>query len=287
MKKSKEIIFLFALCGAGKSTYAKENFNPKTSNSYIIDLDSIMNSSKSEIDMLDSLFEELIEALEPSGYPEGYGADQIIIDGLFTTNSQIRKTIDFLIPKLNNYNVTWSLIWWEENRKSCLINDKQRGREQSAALSIKNLPFEIPDLKILKEINMKNVKKMQVKTKSPAEIWVSSLGFDNWTLEQTLRNMVFKGEEWSNGGTYGNCWNDSKSTSDPDQPLEFNSFDELLEKICPKISLMEYKKIKRECCQIKMTNDNDYYGGYSSSSHHECDMDKLYNVLVEMNYIKE
>lgn len=268
--RSKTITILYGLPGAGKSTYAQS----KEKDSHIIDLDVIMKRSKSESSMLKSLGNAIIECLHSRKH-------SIIVDGLFTTNLQVRKTIDYLKKMTGDWIINYRLVWWEEDRESCLINDSSR-RSTDSNLSIKNLPFENPDLNILTDLNRNSITKMKTIRKSPAEVWASNLKLN----KDQIKNMKLISQTWSMGGSVGNCWGDPMIEISPDSPLEFTEFDNILEIICPDITYLKYKKIKQSCCSIETEYNNDYYGGGTTSAFHVCDLHLLYESLCDLNLIQ-
>lgn len=111
----------------------------------------------------------------------------------------------------------------------------------------------------------------------------------NYDMFCDVNNIVNKeqllSDSWSLGGTFGNCWNDKLGTLSPESPKPFKEFDELLERICPNLTFLQYKKLERECTEIAEYEERDYYGGIEYRSYHKCDLRKLYNLLDEMGYI--
>ena len=262
------IVFLWGLPGSGKTSYADELENNKDVR--VIDLDRICRHYKEKDLILKGLADEVICASSPLNR-------SIIIDGLVTTNNQLREIIDHITKWFKTwdyftYEYSFSIVYWEEDRENCLLNDIGR-REVPSAISIKHMKFEKPDLSILKEVN--DVKVMEVYKQSPAEKWVKSLKI-NYDVPWSM--MELRSDDWSLGGTWGNCWGDS-GTKDAELPLEFIELDNLLLNVCPNISFFLVKKIKEECCNIETTNNHDYYGGYTQSAYHCCDLNKLYFIL--------
>jgi hypothetical protein len=109
----------------------------------------------------------------------------------------------------------------------------------------------------------------------------------NDTWSKNLNKNVMVSETWCIGGTWCS-WDGMEYQCEPEQaPLSFRELDELLEKICPNITLLQYKRIMNDCVEIQNDSECDYYGGRRWLSLYVCDLDALYNLLWEMNYITE
>jgi adenylate kinase family enzyme len=249
----KSITILWGLPGSGKTTYAEEK-RPKhwidRGNITIINGDSLRNRSRSLIDLI-------VEEVECA-------KESVIIDSLITTNDQADHLMTAL--KENKFHI----IYWDENRPACLWNDRGR-RSETSSISIKNMPFEKPSEELKKKFNA-TVERMDVIRKPSWMVWAN----ENGMYEQKLTSL-----RWSLGGTSGNCWNDQMySISADPQPTNFSEFDSILEKVCPQIGFMVYKRIYSECVKIETTGESDYYGGNCSYAHFECDLELLYEKLV-------
>ena len=53
----------------------------------------------------------------------------------------------------------------------------------------------------------------------------------------------------------------------------------------PDISFVDYKKLYKETVTVEEVCENDYYGGREIRYWYECDLEKLFNLLVELNII--
>ena len=98
------------------------------------------------------------------------------------------------------------------------------------------------------------------------------------------RQGFLKSDRWSNGGTWGNYWGDSGSIA-AETPKEFIEFDELLEKLCPNITFLQYKRVRELCVTCESDYENDYYSGREEYSYWVCDLKQLHNALAERNLI--
>jgi hypothetical protein len=93
--------------------------------------------------------------------------------------------------------------------------------------------------------------------------------------------------EWSTGGySGGNCWDDTEATyysSDNPEP-DFTVFDQILEKVCPKISFIEYKALCRSIV-YNSRSEAEYYGNSTNYSSKSISVDTLYSELKSKGLI--
>lgn len=97
---------------------------------------------------------------------------------------------------------------------------------------------------------------------------------------------VINSERWSNGGNWVNYMGNSSSVS-PESPKEFDELDEILNKICPDITYLQYKKLHKQCVTLKTEDEHDYYGGSISYSWWSCNVDLFKDVLQKMGYLND
>ncbi len=109
-----------------------------------------------------------------------------------------------------------------------------------------------------------------------------------WTSrEKEVLNPIEIQIEWDIGGARGgNCWGDDacEYTSEEEEP-EFKELDTILQKIVPKITYLEHKKLSSEVIEEDSRTDREYYGNYTNSSIKKIKLRKLYDTLVEMKLI--
>lgn len=207
-----------------------------------------------------------------------------IIDGLFTTNEDYARLLE-LIKKHNGYSfVNVQFHFFNENRELCLKNDSNR-RDIGCKASIKNMRLEEPNIKLLSnKFNMMAINKTNYDVYDYNALKSFKEKYDIPEYSEVIRSQT-----WSNPGSHGNCWDDEISYYGGETPLaSFEEFDVLIEKINPNISFIQYKKLYNKCVSIndKVTFYQDYYGGSGeSTSAYECDIKKLFSMLVEMGLI--
>lgn len=249
--RKKIIHLLMGLPGSGKTSWAKSNIDN------IIDCDDISHPS----DIRDRIYWMLKWRND---------ADDCI-DTLITTNKQL-NTVMNIVSEVVRSPVKFIIHFWEENRELCLKNDEGR-RKDSSRITIMNAPLEYPSPSNDFEYEIVEHKVFEKTFYDKHIAFVGEKGF-------------LKSQRWSNGGTWGNCWGNT-GTIDADDPKEFEELDNLLEKICPNISFLQYKKLCAACVTCESDYENDFYGGRENFSYWVCDLNKMYDMLKEMEVIKD
>jgi hypothetical protein len=202
----------------------------------------------------------------------------VIVDSLITTQKTL---IDFLTKIFCESNHDYDKIIlhiWNEDRESCLWNDRGR-RKIDSAISINNMPLDDFDLvKIKEKIDIDidiDIKKHIVMKKEKWEVFADEMGL------YVDDSGKMRSSEWSLGGSWANCWGDSGSVSGEAQPASFKEFDSLLEKVCPDISFLKYKNLMNTCVTTDEYNEGDYYGGNVTYGYFELDVIQLYKELED------
>ena len=253
------------LPASGKSTWAKEYKEKNDKHNFLryIEKVKIINcDNKTDVE----------ECIKKNLYKRSLDTDRIIIDGLFTTNMDVKKVINCLKLYEGDEII---ICQWEENREQCLRNDLYR-REKNSSVTIRNLPYEEIDIE---NLGFENVSKINFKVyeKEEYEVFISKVNEERRYL---------KSDSWSLGGTGRNCWGDEWEIEKDDEEVEFKEFDILLVGLCPNITFLQYKKIYEKCV-VKVEDDVcDYYGGIEGIGYWECDLKKLYEMLREMELIE-
>jgi hypothetical protein len=193
-------------------------------------------------------------------------------------NKVIDKIYETSIKDGISNRIHFVIHFWKENRELCLYNDKGRRREKSSEISIRNLPLEYPIV---------NNPEIDYEIIEHDVIAAPSLNiYFNKYKDSQKNDFVLTSESWSAGGSWGNCWGGSGTISPDPVPQSFKEFDEMLEKLCPDISFMTYKKLYNETVTIEERSENDYYGGTEYRHNYKCDLEKLHKLMVELNIIE-
>lgn len=276
-------IITVGLPGSGKSTWAKNYRLSNVEKSYkrnkyrtqIIDCDLYFKQYKRTFDSLEEyIYSEIDNIYKPN-------INEIIIDGLFTTNDDVIRILNNIFELLNIGDEILICQWYED-REQCIKNDLYR-RDIDSNVTINNIKYEDIDIeKIRNNVGGIEVEKQYIEVYRKPNYLIFA---DKYKINYDSEGK-FTSDTWSGGGTWGNCWGDSGSIS-PSEPEDFDEFDELLENVCPNISFLQYKKIKSDCVELDYYNDYDYYGGSETRNFYVCDVENLYNTLVDLNLINE
>ena len=94
---------------------------------------------------------------------------------------------------------------------------------------------------------------------------------------------------WISGGMAGgNCWNDGGpypvEVDEPDD--DFCELDEILERVCPNISYLHFRKLEK-LVTFDNTTEYEYYGNYSVYTIKRLKIEDLWDFLVEHGYGNE
>ena len=271
-----KVFILMGLPGSGKTYFAKEykRTHHRTSRNnfkdvHIVDVDDFTKNHK----------------IEDIGnyFVIGDNKSTYIIDGLFLKNNDVISVVKSLKQDTSLiYGIeSITIHYWFPDREDCLYNDIGR-RKESSEITIRYAEIEKPDVERIKNeihcpINVVN----HTVIRKPE--WKAAA--DNFGIQVKNEKYLYS-SEWCLGGTCGSCYSSELSRISPDEPiLEFLELDSLLEDICPKLTFIDYKKIKNECVKTKTRSDRDYYGGCVEYAYLVCDIEKLFNILIELKYI--
>lgn len=275
----KELHLLVGLPGSGKTTYSKEydkwnsyRRNPKEGN--IFDFDNIYRKAGFKPDM--KIDWDKINSMKLKSISLPY----VIIDGLFTTNEEYEQVLGRFLnhPQYSYISVEKIIIdYWIPNKEACLWNDRGR-RKTNSTFTINILDIEKPNIKAIKEkFLIPTVMKTHTVVRKPEYLVMAG---ENGIYD-IYNNKFFYSLPWSLGG-YGHGFDGSRYPIDAEEPANFDEFDKLLENICPNITFLQYKKIYKECVRVEEFDVSDYYTT-ATEAKYVCDLEKLYDMLVDLN----
>ena len=302
------------LPGSGKTYWAEHNY--PTSNycnhngRMIVSLDKYKDHKDKETWIWAALDEEF------KLYMENYSHINVVdvcIDGPITTYDHLIKVIDDILLYMktyckirkykDDYDIAFNIHQWNEDRESCLHNDRYRNRDKKSNASIALFEYtEIDEnlIKLLKKhlenfqvkndiiLNIKSIKKIShmVQKSTMYERKFEPACDNKYGHGSDPQGMYLYSEDWTLGGEWGNCWGDHGHVS-AGNPKEFVEFDDFLEEIAPNITFLQYKKLRNHCVEQIEWHVPDYYSSGTDEACWRCDMHKLYDMLKEMNYIDE
>jgi hypothetical protein len=123
-----------------------------------------------------------------------------------------------------------------------------------------------------------------------AEVLTHGGSFDKYKHEKTVYGHVklepadygnlFLTQSWSMGGTHGNCWDDTMSSSEGEMKPLFTELDTMVELIKEDLSFMKYRTKVLPLIETYTTSYGDYYGGSTSTGHEVVNLYKLWKALM-------
>ena len=286
---------LMGLPGSGKSTWAENYRVSKVKREYYCYSSNTVKVLNCDLFFENDRLRKTYGAFENFIYGELMDVsrtdiEEIIIDGLFTTNDDINKIISTLDDLLREGD-SITIHHWEYDKDQCKKNDLYR-RNKSSNADIDSLPYDtLPDIKkIRKHISESHpdIEHINIYTehhdvyKKPT--WC--IFADKYGISYNKENGTFKSNEWATGGRWGDCWGNEGAVS-PEEPVEFTEFDKLLEQIDPNISFLKYKAIKHASVSLEEECESGYYGSYTNYNFYLCNLKDLYNILEEFGMINE
>ena len=87
----------------------------------------------------------------------------------------------------------------------------------------------------------------------------------------------------------GNCWDNSvpQAYTSNDKPEDLGILDAILEKVCPDINFLKYKKLYDTLTKYDTRTESQYYGNSSDFANKTIYIKELYQYLVDEKYIEE
>jgi hypothetical protein len=211
----------------------------------------------------------------------------VVIDGLFYDNDTVEKLLQTfrqqyeqrlskIIPQRREAaaqkHPVFKIVCWRLDREACLHNDRGR-RTKNSAITIQNAHFEMPDRKRLAPY-VTDIEYRNVERKPDARVWADEI--------EGAEKGKLRSASWSLGGSTGSYTGHTSYHEAEPQPTSFEELDLLLEKMCPQITFLQYKRVNRECVTVETDSSSDCYGGSRNYAYFECDLEKLYGLLAEM-----
>ena len=82
-------------------------------------------------------------------------------------------------------------------------------------------------------------------------------------------------------GGYYQSFDGVDSCEPTDYQFIFDELDDFITKHFPDLSFLKYKELYKICVTNEYFSEGDYYGGKSIHFRFKCDVEKMYNFLIE------
>lgn len=202
----------------------------------------------------------------------------ILFDGLFLTTERIEALIQAFQPKQIDEII---LDYWPENKEECLRNDYMR-RRIGSSLSIENLHIGV-DFDYLKKNYPVHVRTHEVYHTPDYALFFRPF----YVCDQPEDEKYFCSPTWRTGGRSWDCHGNTVSFMDAEEvPASFAELDEMLDQTCPQMTAKQYREVYDSCVSVKENEEHDYYSNVFLN-YYECDMEKLYGLLVKFGLIQQ
>ena len=309
---TKKFVLVHGLPGSGKTTLLKSLVSKKLHNkeeAEYLDLDS-MRYGKEDLDS------KIRDAIMYNDYDRRhndnvwYNFDSkksiVYVDMLCLTNQNLADLI-YALMKRYMYKVDakmfdFTILDFEGDRELCIKNDMIRSfadPSRSAKATIETETLEDVDTELIGSMvgdqlatginascffNIK-AKKVPIWNSDEASSYerVKAFVYGAASNFGTVDKNILRGESWTVSGREWS-YTGAEWSVGGQEPEDFNTFDNMMAALCPNISFLNYKKVRKECCGVEEYNDNDYYSSYTKNRW-ICDLDKLTSIIDEMGLI--
>jgi hypothetical protein len=269
------------LPGAGKTAWSssmQSNSYRKGRRTSVIDFDSCTLRQVPEKHIKSHLQESLRSSLN----------ERVVVDGMFLTSEDVIKLLAFLEPRDLISLEELTIEWWNPNVEACLHNDRGR-REKDSSITIQNAVMERVDAGF---IALLETAYPSLKSKIKGNMHNTSRKPD-WKVLADEQGVYYdqegtvKSGSWCLGGSWADCWGNHGTVAAEAPPENFRELDEILEKIAPHITFLQYKSIYGAVVKTDEYGEGDYYGGSTSHAYRYFSMSNLYDELDKRDLITQ
>lgn len=202
-------------------------------------------------------------------------AKNIIFD-----DSTIRSThqfMDFMRPYVDNKVIKVNEVVihvWNPDADACIFNC-EGVLSESECNELKCQVLIIQDLDKIKELFGCEVSIERHKTEKKPD-WKRFCSIHKIKL---VEDRYMYSDSWCLGGCAFSDSGEAEAVSPDDPPAEFDEFEDLINKLCPSITLKNYRKL-HSCCGVRTSmseyEDEIYHSQYI------CDMEQFYQIFCSL-----
>lgn len=289
MESIKKIILTVGLPGSGKTTFCEKYVEAnKDKEVNHIEFDKYRKTSYGKNIGFESI---LLKRMKE------YEDEILLLDTLLLDNNGVIKSIGYLKDNLEVINdIDIEIHYWNLDRESCLYNDKGR-RDENSEITIKNAKFEEMDIESIKKAT--SLEKIYLVTHDVVRKSELQFALD-MILDKKIEEIYDEDDkeskrylyskEWLIEGTmryHTNNYTDIvyRELDREEAIFEFEELDQMLEQLCPSLTFIDYKKVKKIAVDIEEFDKDDYYID-ATYERWRYDLDKLEEYLKSKNYIK-
>ena len=320
MIKPNNKTFQFVLChglpGSGKSTLLQRLAAEREANdeyALYVDMDKFHKSGYERA--LSDAWHIAYSKKQKQNYSWQIDSDDTVtyLDTLCVNEREVVEVIYEVVARFAQcceaFNYVFTIYDFNEDRLACIENNKVRAKmdpKRSAELTIRNAKYTpidsdsitervkdriasttdrwkmwIKDAPIKINVIIKAAKVWDRSTATAEDQVMADVLSTAYMVGEVIDNKMY-GNDWTTGGeTWGIDGPDNADPVSPDQPLDFDELDRMLEVLAPNLTFLQYKKIRKECCSINEFHVSDYYESYYKSQW-VCDLKKLAEILVSI-----
>ena len=314
--KTLHFVLCHGLPGSGKSTLLQRLATEREANgehALYVDMDKFHKSGYERA--LSDAWHIAYSKKQKQDYSWQIDSDGTVtyLDTLCVNEREVVEVIYEVVARFAQccqaFNYTFTIYDFNEDRLACIENNKVRAKmdpKRSAELTIRNAKYTpidpdsivervkdriasttdqwkkwIKDAPIKINVIIKTAKVWDRSTATVEDQVMADVLSTAYMVGEVIDNKLY-GNDWVTGGrTWGYVDPDNYDEVAPDQPLDFDELDKMLEVLVPDLSFLQYKKIRKGCCSINEFHVSDYYESYEKAQW-VCDLKKLAEILVSI-----
>lgn len=281
-KNLVHLYIVYGLPGSGKTTFLHKKFDfRKAERDFEFFNMDFYSTNQEKYPTVESYFKNAFN----KAYIGNGQEYNFVVDGLFRCPSDVHCFVNNMANYYDNCFFEVKVYAWNEDRIACISNDEQRlddgTRVFPSADTIKNAVYVPLTYNDLRCGDSDRIYYLPVDYQTIHK----ATAYEKFFNPRNMNNDELRSEKWCVGGETRDCYGNT-SPARTEAARDFEELDTFLERVCPEISFLLYKKIKRECVTLEKQHNGDYYGSYDYNFW-KCDLKKLYQILKDSGHITE